>query len=563
MAKHFSFGFTAYRIHLDSRWLTVISALYFTTVLNLSLWRYILRHLTVADTATFFFGISIPIVIFTALYLLFNLLLIPYLAKPVLILLLFIASATNYFMFEYGIFIDSGMIRNVFETNTREALDLMTLRFILWVIVGGVLPAICLTVTRIDYQSFRTECKSRLFAITGCLITTGMIAAFFFKEYASFGRNHQDTHRLINPISTIYATGRYLHIRSLVDKQLRRLDASAKLMPYEGSVPAVFILVVGETARAANFSLNGYPRDTNPLLSKENVIAFQDVYSCGTATATSIPCMFSNMTREHFHADNARYTENLMDLLQQTGFNVLWLENDDGCKEVCNRVPTRKVYKSNDPRYCDGQSCFDEILLDNLEEYIANVKKDTFIVLHTIGSHGPTYYKRYPETFRKFRPTCDTSDLQNCTREEIINTYDNTILYTDYVVSSAIGILKKFPHLESGLLYISDHGESLGENNIYLHGLPYSIAPEEQKKVPMVLWMSDTMQKLDHLNYGCIARQATDKTWSHDNLFHTLLALMGISSRTYDKTLDIFDDCRTKPLPWNTAARPVTISATD
>lgn len=182
MAKHFSFGFTAYRIHLDSRWLTVISALYFTTVLNLSLWRYILRHLTVADTATFFFGISIPIVIFTALYLLFNLLLIPYLAKPVLILLLFIASATNYFMFEYGIFIDSGMIRNVFETNTREALDLMTLRFILWVIVGGVLPAICLTVTRIDYQSFRTECKSRLFAITGCLITTGMIAAFFSRN---------------------------------------------------------------------------------------------------------------------------------------------------------------------------------------------------------------------------------------------------------------------------------------------------------------------------------------------------------------------------------------------
>ena len=177
MAKHFSFGFTAYRIHLDSRWLTVISALYFTTVLNLSLWRYILRHLTVADTATFFFGISIRIVIFTTLYLLFNLLLIPYLAKPILILLLFIASATNYFMFEYGIFIDSGMIRNVFETNTREALDLMTLRFILWVIVGGVLPAICLTVTRIDYQSFRTECKSRLFAITGCLITTGMIAA--------------------------------------------------------------------------------------------------------------------------------------------------------------------------------------------------------------------------------------------------------------------------------------------------------------------------------------------------------------------------------------------------
>lgn len=549
MATHISAGSFAYRIRLDSRWLTVISALYFTTVLNLSLWRYILHHLAVRDTAALFFGLSIPVLIFTALYLIFNLVLVPYLAKPILILLLIISSATNYFMFEYGVFIDSSMIRNVFETNTREAFDLMTLRFILWFIISGVLPAICLTITRIDYQSFRTECKSRLLAITGCLVTTGMIATLFFKEYAAFGRNHQDMHRLINPVSTIYSTGRYLHIQSLVNRQLQHLDTSAKLMPYEGSVPAVFILVVGETARAANFSLNGYSRDTNPLLARENVIAFQDVYSCGTATATSVPCMFSNMTRKNFRADNAKYTENLMDLLRQTGFDVLWLENDDGCKEVCNRVPTRKVYKSNDPRYCDGQSCFDEILLDNLEEYIASVKKDTFIVLHTIGSHGPTYYKRYPETFRKFRPTCDTADIQNCTREEIINTYDNTILYTDSVVSRAIGILKKFSHLEAGLLYVSDHGESLGENNIYLHGLPYSIAPDEQKKIPMILWMSDTMKKLDHLDYGCIARQAREKTWSHDNLFHTLLALMEIRSSIYDRTLDIFDACRTKPLP--------------
>ena len=411
------------------------------------------------------------------------------------------------------------------------------------------MPAICLILTRIDYRPFRTECKSRLLAIAGCLIAIGMIGALFFKEYAAFGRNHQEMHRLINPVSTLYSTGRYLHIRSLVDRQLQRLDASARLMPYDDSVPAVFILVVGETARAANFSLNGYARDTNPMLEKENVIAFQNVYSCGTATAISVPCMFSHLPQKTFSIREFKFSENLIDLLKQTGFDVLWLENDDGCKGVCNRIQTINLYKSNDPRYCDGQSCFDEILLDNLEEYIANVKKDTFIVLHTIGSHGPTYYKRYPETFRKFTPTCDTADIQNCSREEIINTYDNTILYTDFVVSRAIGILKKFPHLESGLLYISDHGESLGENNIYLHGLPYSIAPEEQKKVPMILWMSDTMQKIDHLDYACIARQAKDKTWSHDNLFHTLLALMGISSHTYDKTLDIFDACRTEPLP--------------
>lgn len=549
MARYFSGKLPAYRFHLDSRWLPLLAALYFTTVLNLGLWRYIAIHLEITGIRTFLFGISIPVVIFSALYLVFNLILLPYIAKPILILLLTIGSAANYFMFEYGIFIDSGMIRNVMETNTREAFDLITLRFIIWVTLGGILPAICLLLTRIDYHTIRMECKSRFLAMACSILAIGMIAALSFKEYASFGRNHHNLPRLINPVNYLYATGRYLHIQSLVDRQLQRLDESARLMPYEGSAPAVFILVVGETARAANFSLNGYARNTNPMLAKENVIAFQDVYSCGTATATSVPCMFSNMTRKHFNADNARYTENLVDLLQQTGFDVLWLENDDGCKEVCNRIQTLNLYKSNDPRYCDGQSCFDEILLDNLEEYIASVKKDTFIVLHTIGSHGPTYYKRYPETFRKFTPTCNTADIQNCTREEIINTYDNTILYTDHVVSSAIGILKKFPHLESGLLYISDHGESLGENNIYLHGLPYAIAPEEQKKVPMILWMSDTMQKLDHLDYACIAQQAKDKTWSHDNLFHTLLALMEVRSTTYDKTLDIFDACRTEPLP--------------
>ena len=207
------------------------------------------------------------------------------------------------------------------------------------------------------------------------------------------------------------------------------------------------------------------------------------------------------------------------------------------------------MVKTNDIRYCDGQSCFDEVLVENLEEYLANVKKDAFIVLHMIGSHGPTYYKRYPDSFRKLTPTCDTAEIQKCTREEIVNTYDNTILYTDFVVSRAIGILKKFPHLESGLLYVSDHGESLGENNIYLHGLPYSIAPEEQKKVPTILWMSDNMKKFDHLDYSCIAKKAEENTFSHDNLYHTLLALMEIRSKTYDKSLDMFDSCRLEPLP--------------
>lgn len=547
--RRLSFRSFPYRFQVKSHWLIPLAALYITSILNLSLWRYLTIHLEVTGIKMFFFAVSFPVFIFATLYLLLNIFCLPYLAKPLLAALLLTSSATNYFMFNLGVFIDSDMIRNAFETTTREAMDLMSLSAITWIFITGIIPAALLVFTRIEYKSFWKELRFRLIAIAGSVITIGAIAALFFKEYASFGRNHREITRLINPTNYIAGTVSYYKQKALANRQFARLDEKAKLMPYEDAAPTVFILVVGETARSMNFSLNGYPRETNPLLAKEDVISFKDVYSCGTATAISVPCMFSNMGREKFNADDAAYSENLVDLMQQSGFQVLWKDNDDGCKGVCNRVPNEEMIKKNDIRYCDGKSCFDEVLLENLEDYLGNVTKDAFIVLHTIGSHGPTYYKRYPAAFKKFTPTCDTADIQKCTREEVLNTYDNTVLYTDYVVANAIKILKRFPHLESGLMYVSDHGESLGENNIYLHGLPYSIAPQEQKKVPMVLWMSENMKKFDHLDYSCIAQEAEKNTYSHDNLFHTLLALMEVKSSTYDKSKDMFENCRLKPLP--------------
>lgn len=543
------FNTIQYKFGIKSHWLILLAALYITIVLNLSLWRYLIVHLEVTGVKMFLFGISLPVFVFAAIYLLLNIFCLPWLTKPLLAGLLLISATTNYFMFNLGIFIDSDMIRNAFETTPREAMDLMSFSALTWILVTGVVPVVLLAFTKIEYKSFWKELRFRLLAFGGCVITIGAIAALFFKEYAAFGRNHHEMPRLINPTNYLYATARYYHHKSLVNRQFARLDEKAKLMPYEDPAPTVFILIVGETARSENFSLNGYPRETNPLLAKEDVISFKDVYSCGTATAISVPCMFSKMDRSNFNADDAAYSENLVDLMQQSGFQVVWKDNDDGCKGVCTRVPNENMIDKNDIRYCDGKSCFDEVLLDDLDDYIGNVTKDTFIVLHTMGSHGPTYYKRYPATFKKFRPTCDTADIQKCTREEVVNTYDNTILYTDYVVSQAINILKRYPHLESGLMYVSDHGESLGENNIYLHGLPYSIAPDEQKKVPMILWMSENMKKFDHLNYSCIANEAKKNGWSHDNLFHTLLALMEVKSTTYDKSKDMFENCRLKPLP--------------
>lgn len=547
--KRLSFTSFPYKFGIKSHWLIPLAALYLTSVLNLSLWRFLIVHLEVSGIKMFFFAISFPVFIFATLYLLLNVFCLPYVTKPLLTGLLLVSAATNYFMFNLGVFIDSDMIRNAFETTTREAMDLMSFSAILWIVLTGIVPAVLLVFTKIEYKSFWKELRFRLIAIAGSVITIGAIAALFFKEYAAFGRNHRPMIRLINPTNYIAGTVRYYQQKALANRQFARLDEKAKLMPYEDAAPTVFILVVGEMARSMNFSLNGYPRETNPMLAKEDVISFRDVYSCGTATAISVPCMFSNMGREKFNVDDAAYSENMIDLIQQSGFQVFWKDNDDGCKGVCNRVPNEEMVRKNDIRFCDGKSCFDEVLLENLDEYIGNITKDAFIILHTMGSHGPTYYKRYPAAFKKFTPTCDTADIQKCTREEVVNTYDNTVLYTDYVVAKAIQVLKRYPRLESGLMYVSDHGESLGENNIYLHGLPYSIAPLEQKKVPMVLWMSPNMKKFDHLDYSCIAKEAEKNTYSHDNLFHTLLALMEVKSTTYDKSKDMFENCRLKPLP--------------
>ncbi len=539
---------------ISSRWLVILAALYFTTILNLSLWRYLIDHIELTGFKMVIFAFSFPVVIFCAMTFFFSLITLPYVTKPLLIILTISSSATNYLMFNLGIVIDADMIRNVMETNVREASDLITANAIIWVLITGIIPAIGIGITKINYSPWLQELKSRSITIALSAVIVGLIAGAFYKEYATFGRNNKPLLKLINTTNYLHAIFRYYRIVAMADQTFTILDEDAQLLPYPDTTPTVLILVLGETARADHFSLNGYKHNTNPELSKENIISFKNVLSCGTATNISVPCMFSDITRKDFSSrDQVQNRENLLDLLQRAGYDIIWLENDDGCKGVCKRVQTENLFKSNHPKYCSSDgSCYDEILLDGLEQRIANLKKNSVIVLHTIGSHGPTYYKRYPDTFRKFTPTCDTADLQKCSQEEIINTYDNTILYTDYIVANAIKTLKKFPKLESGLIYISDHGESLGENNIYLHGMPYSIAPQSQKHVPMVFWMSDRMKKQDHLDFKCIEKKAEENNFSHDNLFSTLLALLEVNSTTYNKSLDILDSCRTEPLPTKT-----------
>lgn len=533
-----------YRLSLSSRNFIFVVSLYFAFVLNMTFWRFVVEKISLNNWGTVIFAISLPFFIFVPLFWLFSLVMLPKIGKPLIAVLVLLSAAADYAISNLGIVIDSDMVRNFAETNLRESADFVTFRSVLKVLVKGGLPAFLILTADIKFSSLKEEAKRRFTYCLMFLLLLGVFAVTSYKEYASFGRNNNQVRRYINTFNYIYAVGRYYQKKQLANREFVVLDEAPLTEKSKSGSPRLLVLVIGETARAKNFSLYGYGRETNPLLAKQDIVTFHDVSSCGTATAISLPCLFSASSRSAFDVTDALFTQNLLDLAAAAGYDVFWKDNDDGCKGVCNRINTVDAKAGNKQPFCFGNYCYDDILLDGLDERIGAVKRDSIIVLHMMGSHGPTYFRRYPEKFGKFVPACNTADLQDCTKEQIVNTYDNTILYTDYVVSSVIDILKKYPELESSMFYVSDHGESLGENNIYLHGLPYAVAPEEQKKVPMILWMSQKLRETFNAAYDCLLKSGKENEYSHDNFFHSVLRLSGIKTPLYNPKLDLFGSCQ-------------------
>ena len=307
------------------------------------------------------------------------------------------------------------------------------------------------------------------------------------------------------------------------------------------------VLVLGETARAQSFSLNGYNKPTNQYTEKKGVVSFSNMHSCGTATAVSVPCMFSRLNKENYDKRTAIAQQNALDLIHLAGADVLWISNNNGsCKGVCTRVKSQKIATDKANPLCDGEYCYDEALLHPLKTKLNNIThENTLIVLHMIGSHGPTYFKRYPQNKRLIAADCQRSDIQNCTQQQLINTYDNTIAYTDYVLSQVIEQLQQLANkkdIETSFLYISDHGESLGENGVYLHGLPYAFAPKQQTHVPMLFW---TDQRQTDFDLTCL-NDSANAAMTHDNFFDTLLSVMSVRTKAYNMHQDPFIHCKSQ-----------------
>lgn len=473
-------------------------------------------------------------------------------AKIGAMILIVIGGFSAYFVSSLGITISADQFQNLVQTDAREVKDLISIQFIVWLLGLVIFPLVIFALLPIKSEKLLQKIKSKSLNIVLSLMVVLASAFVFFVDYAAIFREHRDLKGMLSPQNTIASGWSYYDKkRPKSDLPLVAYGKDAHLLQTvaQSDLPKLMVLVVGETARAESFALNGYPRNTNPKLSKQNMINFTQVSSCGTATAVSVPCMFSGMARQNYDEALASHREGLLDIAQRAGYQVTWIDNNSGCKGVCHRVEQYVIPESIKQKWCDTEGeCHDEILIESLKAYLrtiqANDPQPRLIVLHQMGSHGPAYYARSTAGFQPFKPTCDSNAIQGCSRTQLINSYDNSIVYTDHVLSGIIDVLKQNQQYQTGFWYLSDHGESTGEHGLYLHGAPYAIAPTQQTHVPMLMWFSSTWQKMHAAQIRCLIKQK-NYALSQDNLFPTLLSLLDIQTQVASKNNDLLAQCQT------------------
>ena len=528
-------------------WVTLSASALLLTAFNLVLWQHLFA-ITASDGKGLLIRVAFGLMILAAFNLVLTLLAFRGVMKPLLTLIFMVSAGVAYFMSQYGVMIDIGMLRNFAQTNATEVRDLLSIKLLVYILLLGILPSWLLWKTPISYRRWHRELLSKVLVCAASVAVLGGVALINYQGLSSLFRNHHELRLMVVPSNYIGASASYLREQVVSAQQpFVKVGEDAERTPawQTHARKSLTVLVVGESARAENFGILGYDRDTTPKLDKEaGLIAFTDVHSCGTETAVSVPCMFSNMGRKDYNASKAKNEESLLDVLKRAGLDVIWRDNQSGCKGTCDRVTLQDVSNLKDPVLCANSECRDEILLQGLQHFIDTLDKDTVLVLHQMGSHGPEYFKRYPKEYERFTPVCDSNALNNCSRESIVNGYDNTLVYTDHVLSTLIDLLRSNQDkVDTAMLYLSDHGESLGEYNLFLHGTPYLLAPEQQKHVAMLAWFSDTYQKSFSVDTHCL-QLSRQQPLSQDNLFHSMLGLLEVKSKVYNQDLDMFAGCR-------------------
>ncbi|HET7312747.1 phosphoethanolamine--lipid A transferase [Salinisphaera sp.] len=531
--------------------LTLLAAAFIIGFDNIAFWHDLASVSRVGSSAGLGFAAATAVFLVSTLALMMSVFAFRWLYKPFLIVLLLVAAVVGYFMQTYGVVIDDTMLLNTLDTDTAEAEGLFNFTLVWHIVAFGLLPAAFVGWVRIKRAVWWRQGLIRIaFGLVLAAVSIGALASHY-KQFSLTLREHRELRMYINPTYAIYSAAKLARGKvAAADHPLVTIGADAHRTAAVDprSRRKIMIVVVGETTRAADWGLDGYRRHTTPELAKVgNLLNFPDAHSCGTSTAVSVPCMFSAKSRADFDTDAAGYTENLLDVLKRAGVTVRWEDNQaGGCKGVCDRVPTKNMRKMRIPGVCGDGHCLDGVFLHGLADRIDATSGDLLLVMHTMGSHGPSYFRRYPDAYKKYTPTCHSNRPQNCSNRELTNSYDNTVRYVDHVVASLIGILKtKEPDADTALIYLSDHGESLGEDGIYLHGFPYMLAPSEQTHIPMILWLSDHWRRDNGLSPACL-KKITGQRVGQDNLFSTVMGMMDVRADVYQPKLDLLAGCRGK-----------------
>lgn len=521
-------------IHCNSILFIAIYSLFTLITYNSFFWQRIASFINFNGIEDYAFLVIYFIAIYALHFVAFSIFFVKGSTKFLAILLILINSSSSYFINTYSVQIDKNMIINVFSTDTKEAFDLINFKFVIQFLCLGVLPSVFIYYTKVVYSKFFKELLYRLISVAVILGIALIFIGSNYRRSANFVRTTNNEFNYLSPNNYVNGIFRVIRDTFYKDRNMTRIADDIKI---DNKKPTLVILMIGETSRKANFSLYGYERKTNPLLENDDVVAMKNPTSCGTATEVSVPCLMSHLKQKEFWKANKRY-EALPSIVKKAGVDVLYKENNfGGCKRTCAGVETIYTDVEKDKDYCATGECHDAIMLKNLPEYINSKKNNNIlIVLHHNGSHGPRYNKRYPAKFEKFSPVCNNNDVGQCSQEELVNAYDNTIVYHDYVMHNVIQIADK-ADMKAVVLYASDHGESLGEHGLYLHGFPYNLAPKEQKEIPFLVWMSDEFKKSNKLTNSCINKH---ESYSHDNIFHSVLGAFNAKTAVYDKELDIF-----------------------
>lgn len=527
---------------IPAEWVFLAASLA-TVLLNRTLWNAV--ALSSAGTPLFAGPWLVPaaLLLVAAQFFLLALVVPRLLAKPVAFLLVLLAAIIDFYMRRYHIYLDVSMMQNVLGTDRIEARQQISRSVLVHVAAWATGAALALSVVRLRNDRIGTALKRRArYLVAAAVVIASCLIGTHGRLETLLGEKPEAL-LLANPASALVNLPRAYFSGALPrNDTLIPAGMDATKQGTTGT-PRLLVLVVGESTRAASWGLNGYARDTTPELRRIGVVNFPDVASCGSNTLTSVPCMFSPWGRRQYDATRIQRSEGLLNILMRAGYQVEWIENSGSCLGVCRGVPSRTLMDRASGA-CPADGCLDGLLVDALSEALTSgdARRDRVIALHMAGSHGPNYHSRYPREFARFQPECLSNDVRGCDSLSTLNSYENSVLYTDHVLAQLIGVLQEHPGYASALLYTSDHGESLGENGIYMHGTPYPIAPREQLHIPMVFWASPGFVRNRGLDLRCITAQARHPA-THDSLFHATLNLLQVTTKLYDQDVDWSAGC--------------------